>query len=376
MSGGFDFSQRPFIAIWETTLACDLACIHCRASAQPEPGECELTREEGRRIVRETAEMGTPVLVFSGGDPLKRRDLLELVEYGKSLGLRVATIPAATPLLTRDKVQALKNAGLDQIAFSLDAASASGHDAFRKVPGTFDMTMKAVEWAHECGLPIQFNSVINRHNIDHLDELIDLVVSKKPVFWEVFFLIPTGRGKDLQMISTEQFETAFKKIYELTKRAKFLVKVTEAPHYRRYYYERELEAAGEDPRAVYQRITDLPKYLKTALGPRGTIGRAPQGVNSGKGFIFINHRGDVMPSGFLPVVAGNIRENTLMDIYRNSPILKELRDPARLKGRCGQCPYNGICGGSRSRAYAMTGDYLAEEPFCSFEPLETDLLVQ
>jgi len=370
ITGAFDFSERPFIVIWETTLACDLACVHCRATAQPEPGERELTREEGRRIVRETAEMGAPVLVFSGGDPLKRLDLTELVEYGKSLGLRVATIPAATPLLTREKIQALKNAGLDQVAFSLDASNARDHDNFRKVNGTFNITMQAVEWAHECALPVQFNSVINRHNIDRLDELIDLVVSKKPVFWEVFFLIPTGRGKDLDMISTEQFEVAFKKIYKLSKQAKFLVKVTEAPQYRRYYYERELEAAGLDPQAVYQKVKDLPKYLKTALGPRGTIGRAPQGVNSGKGFIFISHKGDVMPSGFLPIPAGNIRERSLPDIYRNSPLLQALRNPSNLRGRCGLCPYNDICGGSRSRAYAMSGDYLAEEPFCSFEPEE------
>jgi radical SAM protein len=365
---GFDFNERPFLVIWETTLACPLACKHCRATAQPEPGSNELTIEEGRRIVKETADMGTPILIFSGGDPLKRADLLDLIKYGKSLGLHVATIPAASSTLSFEKVKELKDAGIDQLAFSLDAPTAELHDGFRQVPGTFDITMQAASWTRELEIPLQFNSVVGLHNIDVLDELLQLVASQKPVFWEVFFLVPTGRGQELKMMSTELFEEAFAKIYDLSKRVDFLIKVTEAPQYRRYYYARELEAAGADIKPIYEDRIDLPEYLKTALGPRGTIGRAPKGVNAGKGFVFINHQGEVMPSGFLPVSAGNIRNDSLGNIYRNSPLMKELRNTKLLKGKCGLCPYKDMCGGSRSRAYAMTGDYLAEVPFCSFAP--------
>ncbi|MBI4003582.1 MAG: TIGR04053 family radical SAM/SPASM domain-containing protein [Candidatus Omnitrophica bacterium] len=340
-----DFSQTPFIAIWETTQACDLACVHCRAEAQPLPLPGELTHGEGLALINEIAELGTKVLVLSGGDPLKRADLLDLIRHGKSRGLRMATIPAATPLLDRGAVDALKAAGLDQMALSLDAATPEDHDRFRGAAGAFEKTVAAIQWAHDVELPVQINSVMSRHNVDDVDRLVELVRGLGIVFWEVFFLVPVGRGAQLPGLSAEQYEQVFAKLYHVAQQVRFIVKITEAPHFRRYYYEQRLQ------------------------GPSGTIGQAPLAVNAGKGFVFIAYNGEVYPSGFLPLSCGNIRRSPLRTIYQTSPLMQALRDPNRLKGRCGVCEYRAICGGSRSRAYALTGDPLAEEPCCAYQPL-------
>ena len=366
--GNFDFNQRPFLVIWETTHACDLECLHCRASAEPDPDPNELTHEEGLRLIREVKDMGTPILIFSGGDPLKRKDLSTLIRYAKSLGLRTGAIPAVTPLLTREKIQELKETGLDQIAFSLDAANAEDHDAFRKVAGVFKRTLESIAIAKELGLAVQINSLVNVHNSEQLDALIALIEPLGIVFWEVFFLVPTGRGKELPLLTAQKFDEAFEKIYQLSQRVKAIIKVTEAPHYRKFYIEKELAKQGITPESLSQEDVDMPAFLTQACGPRGSIGNAPMGVNSGKGFIFVSHLGEVFPSGFLPLLAGNIRERSLAEIYRNAPLLKELRDPSLLKGRCGLCPYRGICGGSRSRAYALRGDPLEEDDGCSYQP--------
>jgi len=364
----FDFDQKPFLVCWETTSACDLACVHCRASAQSEPAPDELNFEESMRLVREVHEMGTPILIFTGGDPLKKKGLNDLIRYAKSLGLKTGTIPAVTPLLTEGKIRELKEAGLDQIAFSLDAPNAADHDAFRKTPGVFMKTLESVKIAKSLGLASQINSLINVHNTRQLDEFIALVESLPIVFWEVFFLVPTGRGADLNLLSAAKFDEAFEKIYALQKRVRFVIKVTEAQHYRQYVFEQKLKEQGIDPRTIDLSQVTLPELLRRAEGPGGSIGLAPKGVNSGKGFLFVSSRGEVFPSGFLPLKAGDVRKSNLSEIYRNSPLLKELRDPSLLKGKCGICPYRDFCGGSRSRAYAVTGDYLAEEPCCSYQP--------
>ncbi len=365
----FDFDKKPFLVCWETTDACDLACVHCRASAQSEPSPDELNFEESMRLVREVHGMGTPILVFTGGDPLKKKRLDDLIRYAKSLGLKTGTIPAVTPLLTGARILQLKEAGLDQIAFSLDAPNAADHDAFRKTSGVFAKTIESVKFAKSCGLATQINSLINVHNSRQIDEFIALVESLPIVFWEVFFLVPVGRGADLNLLSAEKFDEAFAKIYALQKRVRFVIKVTEAQHYRKYVFEQKLIEQGIDPRTLDAGQISLPELLSRAEGPGGSIGLAPKGVNSGKGFLFVSSRGEVFPSGFLPLRAGDLRKNDLSEIYQNSPLLKELRDPLLLKGKCGICPYKDFCGGSRSRAYAVTGDYLAEEPCCSYLPI-------
>jgi radical SAM protein with 4Fe4S-binding SPASM domain len=294
--------------------------------------------------------------------------LTELVRYAKSIGLRTGAIPAASPSLTKEKINELKSAGLDQMAVSLDADNAVDHDAFRKTEGVFERTVESIRYANEIGLAIQINSLINVHNLEHLDRLIRLVQGLNIVFWEVFFLVPMGRGIDLSVIAAAKFEEAFEKIYQLNQTAPFVIKVTEAPHYRRFCIEKELQKAGIDPAKADLESLELPDYLRRVSGPRKSIGHAPSGVNSAKGFMFISCEGDIMPSGFLPIAAGNIRKNSLQEIYQSSPLFLKLRDTSLLKGRCGICPYKDICGGSRSRAYAMTGDYLAEDPCCAYVP--------
>jgi radical SAM protein len=362
-----DYRTTPFLIIWETTQACDLVCRHCRASAQPRRDPRELTTAEGEDVLGQAAAMGTPIFVLSGGDPLKRRDLFRLVRTGAGLGLRIATIPAATPLLTEDVVIRLKEAGLSQMALSLDFPTAALHDAFRGVPGAFARTLEAAGWARRHGLPLQINTTLCGQSAPYLHAMADLVRSLGVVFWEVFFLVPMGRGADLGGLTAAQCEALFGILYRAQKDAGFLVKVTEAPHYRRYVAQREAEEAGGAlPRP--DRVEALPRQLIRTEGPGHSIGLAAQGVNAGNGFLFIAHDGDVYPSGFLPIRAGNVREQGLASIYRDADLFRALRAPAGFRGPCGICEYNGICGGSRSRAYALTGDPLASDPWCLHTP--------
>jgi AdoMet-dependent heme synthase len=364
-----DFRQAPFLVIWETTQACALACRHCRASARPWRDPLELSTEEGRRVVRQTAEMGTPLIVFSGGDPVSRPDLVELIAEGKQCGLRTATIPAATDALTPELVGRLKDAGLDQLALSLDFPEASLHDAFRGVPGAFEKTMRAVSWAHGLDLPLQINTTLCADTVPHLERMASFVESLGIVFWEVFFLVPTGRGTDLGGLRAEECERIFALLHRVQQKGSFIVKVTEAPHYRRHVAQQVRHAAGHHGRP--QGGVTMPTLLTTSEGPGHTVGLAPRGVNAGNGFLFVSHRGEVFPSGFLPVAVGSVRERDLADIYRNAPLLRALREPDRLHGRCGECEFREICGGSRSRAFALTGDPFATDPWCSYQPART-----
>jgi radical SAM protein len=364
-----DFARAPFLVIWETTQACALACRHCRASARPWRDPLELTTDEGLRVVRETAEMGTPLIVFSGGDPASRPDLFDLVAEGKRCGLRTATIPAATDALTPDLVQRLKDAGLDQLALSLDFPDPSLHDAFRGVPGAFARTVSAAGWAREAGLPLQINTTVCADTAPYLETMASFVSALGIVFWEVFFLVPTGRGSALGGLRPEECERLFALLHRVQQDGSFIVKITEAPHYRRHVAQhggRAAERPGRPPAAV-----TMPALLTRSEGPGHTVGLAPRGVNSGNGFLFVSHRGLVFPSGFLPVPVGSVRDRGLADLYRNTPLMRGLRDPDRLHGRCGRCEFRHICGGSRSRAFALTGDPFATDPWCSYQPLST-----
>lgn len=356
-----DFDKTPFIVIWETTQACDLACKHCRANAIAGPIPGELTTKEGKKLIDEVADMGAPLMVLSGGDPATRDDLIELVKHGKKRGLRMATIPAATPRLTRDLIFRLKDAGLDQVAFSLDFPSAELHDAFRGVPGAFDKTLQGIAWAKEAGIPPQVNSCVWGGSSVYLQQMADLVEKLGVVFWEVFFLVPTGRGTDIAGLNATHCEELFEILMKAQNRQKYILKVTEAPHYRRFLAQRREEEHG---RAAPKHQASGP----AAKDGKGSMQMAHRGVNAGNGFVFISHLGGIFPSGFLPMGAGNVRETSLADAYRNSDLFKDLRDPSKLKGRCGRCPFAENCGGSRSRAFALTGDWLETDPWCSYEP--------
>ena len=354
-----DFDERPFLVIWETTQACDLACVHCRACAQPGRSPLELSTEEARCLIDEVAALEAPVFVLTGGDPLKRPDVFGLVEYATSKRVRISLTPSATPLLTGEAIAELKRRGLARLAISLDGPNAEIHDSFRRVPGSFDWTLQAIRWSHEVELPVQINTTITRYNLQYLDPMIALMHELRIVLWSVFFLVPTGRGSAADLISAEEFEQVFAKMYETSQYAAFDIKSTEAQHYRRYVLQRraELKRAGDGC------------GLKPIFGGMTAdgVGRAPKGLNDGKGFVFISHLGDVYPSGFLPLKAGNVREHSLAEIYRNSPLFQSLRRTENLKGKCGVCEFREVCGGSRARAYAVTGDPFAEEPCCIWQ---------
>src|SRR6185369_10321742 len=294
-----DFDQRPFIVIWETTQACDLSCVHCRACAQPVRSALELNTVEAKRLIDEVAALEAPVFVLTGGDPLKRPDIFELVQYAHDRGVRISLTPSATPLLTRDAIVRLKECGLARLAISLDGPSAEIHDRFRRVPGSFSWTLNAVRWAREIGLPVQINTTITRHNLEYIDSMIALLETLDIVLWSVFFLVPTGRGSNIDLISAEEFEQVFEKLHQTSQRVKFDIKSTEAQHYRRFLLQRRTEEKRKG------NVPSNSPMIGTST-PDG-IGRAPRGINDGKGFVFVSHLGEVFPSGFLPISAGNVR---------------------------------------------------------------------
>ncbi|MGB8260289.1 MAG: TIGR04053 family radical SAM/SPASM domain-containing protein [Terracidiphilus sp.] len=365
--GGIDYDESPFLAIWEVTQSCDLACKHCRAAAQPLAHPDQLSTEEGKDLIDQIATMHVPIFVFTGGDPLKRADVFELIRYAAGKGVQVALTPSATPLLTREAMVKLKEAGLVRLGISLDGSTPEIHDRFRGLPGAWDRTIQAIEWASEVGIPIQVHTTISRHNAHDLDNLCALFEKQKIVMWNVFFLVPLGRGQQADLLSGEEFEQVFGKIYELSLRANFQIKTTEAMHYRRYLLQHKLEERKMGHGAARGNAHYEPG-APTAAPETRNMSWATRRVNDGKGFLFVSHVGNVYPSGFLPIHAGNIRETPLQEIYKNAPIFKSLRDTSKLEGKCGACEYKEICGGSRARAYALTGDPLAQEPCCIYQP--------
>lgn len=366
-----DFEQSPFLVIWETTRACDLACKHCRAEAIRRRSPLELTTDEAKRMMSAVRRFGRPLFVLTGGDPLKRPDTVELVAHGAALGLRMAMTPSGTPLMTPGVLERVRDAGLSRLAVSLDGSTAAIHDAFRGVAGSYDWTIRMLEAARELGLSTQVNTTVSLYNLGNFDDLCGLMQGLGITLWSVFFLVPTGRGRAEDVASADQFEAVFHRMYDLSKTAPFDIKSTAAPQYRRVILQRQVEErrAGERGQAP----VPLTAGLGFSLGDG--VGRA-RGVNDGDGFLFISHVGEIYPSGFLPVSAGTVRRDDLVEVYRHSPLFRQLRDRSLLKGKCGVCEYRDVCGGSRARAYAMTGDYLESEPFCAHVPARYRKMVE
>ncbi len=368
--GGLNYDEAPFLAIWEVTQSCDLACKHCRAAAQPIAHPDQLTTAEGKALIDQISDMRVPIFVFTGGDPMKRQDVFELIRYAADKDVKVALTPSATPLLTREGIFKLKEAGLVRLGISLDGSTPEIHDTFRGLPGAWARTIQAIEWANEAGIPIQVHTTISRHNAHDLDNLCALFEKLAIVMWNVFFLVPVGRGQLGDLLSGEEFEKVFGKIYELSHRVSFQIKTTEAMHYRRYLLQHNLEEKrmGHGHPGSMGAKHEYEPGIPMSDAKTRTASWATRRVNDGKGFLFVSHVGNVYPSGFLPIQAGNIRETPLSEIYRNAPIFKALRNTSRLEGKCGACEYKEICGGSRARAYAVTGDPLAQEPCCIYQP--------
>lgn len=355
----------PRVVAWEVTRACPLACIHCRAEAQKTADPRQLTTQEGIDLLDNIASMGGPtVVILTGGEPLTRADLFELAEFGTQRGLHMVTSPDDGRLLTPETVERLKAAGIQRISFSLHYPDAEENDFFARTPGAFEAAMRGLANLRRGGLPFQINTTVTRRNADRLPKMYDLVQSLEPVTWDLFFLIPTGRARMLQSdeMPPEQYEQTLNWLYELQGQAPFPVKQTCAPHFRRVERQR-IKADGGDGRQG--------KHLSHHFAPSDYSHRhsgGSRGCMSGNGFVFVSHTGDVQGCGYLPLVAGNVRETPFSEIYRTSPLFLDLRDSSKLGGKCGICEYRQICGGCRARAYAATGDYLDEEPYCVYEP--------
>lgn len=355
-----DFDRAPFTIAWEVTRACAYACFHCRADAQHRRDPRELTLDEGTALIDDLAGFGTrPILVLTGGDPLMRPDLFDLAAHADAAGLRVSLTPTATALVTRERMATARASGIRRVAFSLDAPTADVHDRFRGFSGSFARTMTGMRAAAAEGLALQVNTTVYADNAASLPDMVPLLQEWGVVQWSVFFLVPTGRGTQLPMLDAAGHERVLRWLHDLTGITGFDIKATAAPHYRRIALQQAAQAAAGD------RLDGL---AGAGFQYADGLDRPMKGVNDGRGFMFISHTGDVTPSGFLPLVAGNVRERSAVEIYRDAPLFRQLRDPALLTGKCGRCGFKEVCGGSRARAFGVHGDYLAEDPSCAYVP--------
>jgi radical SAM protein len=371
-----DFNLRPFTVVWETTRACDLACIHCRAEANSQRSAEELDFTEARALIQSIKSFGAPypLFILTGGDPAKRADIFDIVAYARAEGLRVAMTPSATPLITRAVIRRLAEAGLVRLAVSLDGKDQATHDGFRGVAGSFRRTLEILDWCREFGLETQIHTTVTRHALGDLPAIAEMIARRGIKLWALFLLIAVGRAARPEVrrlnLNARQFEALFHWMYDLAKAAPFDLTPREGHHYRRVLLQRRAAELGAD---VGELLASAEKNHLTptdlASSPQATrIVRAPLGVNDGKGIVFVSHRGEVQPSGFLNLIGGNIRSRRLVDIYRRSDLFLRVRDASAIKGKCGVCEFKSICGGSRSRAYAITGDPMESDPFCIYRP--------
>jgi len=353
-AGAHDYSFSPMLVYWEMTQACGLACRHCRAEAIATPHPNQLTHAESLNLLRQVAAFDPlPHLILTGGDPLRRTDLYGIIDEARALGLTVSITPSATDSLTPAVLAKLKSRGIESLGLSLDGSSAARHEAVRGVAGCFDSTLVAARAAAALGMPVQINTLVSQETIDDLPAIYELLKNLRVMRWSLFFLIAVGRGKVLQPISPERGEELMNWVYDLALTAPFAIKTTEAPSYRRIAIHRM-----KADHWTAEQIERTPVY-------RGF------GIRDGHGIVFVSSTGDIYPAGFLPLTAGNIRTHDLATIYRHSPLFQSLHSPAGFHGKCGQCEYRVLCGGSRARAFAHTGDPLASDPFCPYIPHST-----
>ena len=345
---GMDFNRSPMIVFYEVTQACGLVCQHCRACAQTEPHPGELSTEQSRQLLEQLAEFPQPpMLVLTGGDPFCRADIFDLVDYANELGLDVSITPSATPLVTREAIEHLHQVGIHRLAISIDGVDAKAHDRVRGVSGSFERSLEILRDAQEVGLPTQVNTTITPDNLDSIDAMAELMAELDIVLWSVFFLVPVGRAAEAARLTPEQYEVAFERLWNQSRQQSYMIKTTEAPHYRRYSMMRERE---------------LPKNERRPSPFQAT------GINDGKGVMFVSHTGMIHPSGFMPISCGVFPLQHVVQTYQESPIFTGLRDANQLEGKCRQCEYRTICGGSRARSYALTGNPYAEEIDCAYIP--------
>lgn len=339
------------LVAWETTRNCNLACRHCRASADNGPYEGELDTPAAFRLLDQIAELGQPIVILTGGEPLLRADIFDIARYGTDKGLRMVMAPNGT-LITAEHAMRMVAAGIQRISVSLDGATADSHDSFRGVPGAFEGALGGIARAREAGLEFQINTTISKLNLDQIPRIQALAVELGAVAHHIFLLVPTGRGKYLidQEITAQEYEETLNWFYDQREKSPLQLKATCAPHYYRILRQRAREEG--------QRVTFQSHGLDAVT--RGCLG--------GVGFCFISHRGIVQPCGFLQVESGDVTRESFAEIWRGSKVFLTLRNFQDLKGKCGECEYRRVCGGCRARAFEATGDMMAEEPLCSYQP--------
>ncbi|MFZ0805413.1 MAG: radical SAM protein [Candidatus Sulfotelmatobacter sp.] len=345
-----EFQPRPLQVTWEMTQTCDWKSSPARAAARGQRNKSEFSTAEAFHLIEQVASMHVPLLVLTGGDPLLRPDLFPIIEFAARHSVRTSLTLLPTPHLDRETIAELKARGLMRVAFWLHGSTATLNDNHWGVSGSYRRTVEAVGWCHEVELPVQINTVMERRNLHDVDSMIELLTRLDVALWNVFFLVPTSAEQTRHLLSAEEHEDVFARLYAASKRVHFQIKTTEGQHYQRYLLQqRARESRGR-------------------MTAEEVITCAPRGVNDGKGFVFINHVGDVLPSRYLPLPAGNVTTESLSDIYCEAPLFVSLRDSSQLKGKCGLCPVRNVCGGSRARAYAMTGDVFAADPCCAYQP--------
>ncbi|MEI2775101.1 MAG: TIGR04053 family radical SAM/SPASM domain-containing protein [Tetrasphaera sp.] len=368
-----DFGDRPMLVFWEVTRACQLACKHCRASAQPGALPGELTHDEGLGLIEQVAGFGRPypILVLTGGDCLLRQDIWELVEASVARGIPTALSPSVTPQLTPPTIQRIVDSGVKAVSISLDGCRPETHDGVRGIPGHFADTIPAIRALAGAGLTVQINTTVMSANRDELADVARLIRDAGAHIWEVFFLVHVGRGVAEGAITPEEHEDVCHFLYDASQYG-FIVRTVEAPFFRRVVaWRREGRPAPDAP--GYRRLS---ARLVELLGePTETLRAQTARTRDGKGIVFVAYDGTVTPAGFLPLPLGSIRERPLADIYRGDPLLRRIR-AAEFTGRCGVCEYADLCGGSRARAYAASGDPLAEDPACAYQPAITPARTQ
>jgi radical SAM protein len=339
------------IVFYEVTRSCDLVCLHCRACAQPRSDPNELTSELSHRLIDQMAWFPEPpMLVLTGGDPLKRADIYDLIAHSAGLGLETAITPSPTPLVTTEAIARLKEAGIARMAVSLDGADAATHDRMRGVSGSFEQTRRIMHDARELGIPLQVNTTLNPDNYGQIEAMADLL-AHQVVLWSVFFIVPVGRATESLRLTGEQYEAAFARLYAQSLRQPYGIKTTEAMHYRRFVAQQRVLVKESGMSAS----SPSPRYLTT-------------GINDGKGVMFVSHTGLIHPSGFMPLVCGMFPFNDIVSVYQHSPIFRRLREPDTFGGKCGVCEFRNLCGGSRARAFNVTGNPYAAEPDCVYVP--------
>jgi AdoMet-dependent heme synthase len=362
---------------WEVTRSCNLACGHCRASAVRGPYEGELDTKKCLRLLDEIAAVGKPVIILTGGEPLLRPDIYEIAAYGDQKGLRMVLATNGT-LVTGEIAAKLIRSGIRRVSISIDGPEAESHDAFRGVPGAFAGAMTGIAAMKQAGLEFQINTTITQANLAQLREIHDLAHHLGAAAHHIFLLVPTGRAKEMadQAITPLAYEETLNWFYEEGLSCAIQLKATCAPHYYRIFHQRRKERHGETGKAPRPASAGASVGHPPAAGEGGQLLHAmTRGCLGGSAFCFISHTGQVQPCGYLELDCGRITDKGFAEIWNESAIFQDLRDLGRYKGKCGRCEFIRICGGCRARAYETTGDYLAEEPFCVYEPGKAKLRI-